>query len=239
MFNKLLKEGHFPVSWTEGIIVPVYKQGSYTDPNNYRGITLNRCLGKLFCHVLNTRISNHLENRSFLIKEQAGFRKNFRTSDKIFILKTIVDKYIQKNGKMNKLYACFIDLKKAFDTVWHEGLLLKLQRAGIDGKIYELLRSIYQSSASRIKCKQVLAEPILIKQGVHQGNVLSPLLFNIFINGIGNELCVDDAPILNDSKISHLLYANDLVLLSTSEIGLQRNMDRVYEFCNMYSCQYG
>ena len=78
---------------------------------------------------------------------------------------------------------------------------------------------MYQGSVSRIKCKQVLTEPILIKQGVHQGNVLSPLLFNRLINDIGNELCVDDAPILHDSKVSHLLYTDDLVLLSTSEIG--------------------
>ena len=97
------------------------------------------------------------------------------------------------------LRAWFIDLKKAFDTVWHEGVLSELQRAGIDGKIHELLRSMCQGSVSRIKCKQVLTEPILIKQGVHHGNVFSPLLFTIFINDIGNELCVDDAPILHDS----------------------------------------
>ena len=211
VFNKLLKEGQFPASWTEGIIIPIYKQGGYTNPNNYRGITLKSCLGKLFCHVVNTRISNNLENRSFLIKEQAGFRKNFRTSDQVFILKTIVDKYIQKNGKNNKLHACFIDLKKDFDTVWHDGLLLKLQRAGINGKIYDLLKSMYQGSFSRVKCKGVLTEPILIKQGVHQGSVLSPLLFNIFINDIGDDLLLDDAPMLHDSKISHLLYADDLV----------------------------
>ena len=126
VFNKLLNVGLLAVSWTEGIIAPVYKQGSCTDPNNYRGIILNKCLGKLFCHVLNTRISNHLENRSFLIKEQAGFCKNFVTSDQLFILKTIADTYIQRNGKMHKLYACFIDFKKAFDMVWHEGLFLKL-----------------------------------------------------------------------------------------------------------------
>ena len=53
LFNALLKTGQFPGSWTEGIIVPIHKQGSQGDPNNYRGITLNSCLGKLFCHVLN------------------------------------------------------------------------------------------------------------------------------------------------------------------------------------------
>ena len=234
VFNKLLKEGHFPVSWTEGIVIPIYKQGCCTDPNNYRGITLNRCLGKLFCHVLNTRISNFLEHKSFLKKEQAGFRKNFRTSDQMFILKTLVDKYTQKsqkNGKTNKLFTCFIDLKKAFDTVWHEGLLLKLQKAGINGKMYSILKSMYNGSFSRVKCKKVSSESISIKQGVHQGSVLSPLLFNIFINDIGDDLFTDDAPILHDSRVSHLLYADDLVLLSTSEIGLQRNIDRVNKFC--------
>ena len=88
--------------WTEGFIIPVHKQGNSSDPNNYCGITLNSCLVKLFCHVLNERISKYLEEKSFIGREQAGFRKNHRTSDQIFILKTIIDKYIHKSGKGNK-----------------------------------------------------------------------------------------------------------------------------------------
>ena len=234
IFNVLLKTGQFPNSWTEGIIIPIHKQGNSADPNNYRGITLSSCLGKLFCHVLNERISNFLEDKSFIGREQAGFRKNHRTSDQIFILKTIIDKYIHKNGKGNKLYACFIDFRKAFDTVCHTGLLLKLQRAGINGKIYELIKSMYQNSSSRVKCKNTLTDNIDIKQGVHQGSVLSPLLFNIFINDIGNTLLADDAPILYDSKVNHLLYADDLVLMSTTEEGLQRNIDKLHEYCTKW-----
>ena len=64
---------------------------------------------------------------------------------------------------------------------------------------------MYQGSFSRAKCKDALTEPILIKQGVHQESVLSPLLFNIFINDIGDDLLLDDTPMLHDSKISHLL----------------------------------
>ena len=74
----------------------------------------------------------------------------------------------------------------------------------------------------------------LQKQGVHQGSALSPLLFNIFINDIGDDLLLDDAPILHDSKISHLLYTDDLVLLSTFENGLQSNIDRVNTFCKIW-----
>ena len=59
---------------------------------------------------------------------------------------------------MNNLYACFIDLKKAFDTFWHEDLILKLQKAGINGKMYKLVISMYQGSLSRVKCKDAFTE---------------------------------------------------------------------------------
>ena len=112
--------------------------------------------------------------------------------------------------------------------------MLKLQRAGINGKIYKLIKSMYQNSSSRVKCKNTLTDDIDIKQGVHQGSVLSPLLFNIFINDIGKTLLADDAPILYHSKVNHLLYADDLVLMSTTEEGLQRNIDKLQDFCTKW-----
>ena len=77
-----------------------------------------------------------------------------------------------------------MDLKRAFDTVWHDGLFLKLQHAGINGKIYNVITYIFNNSHSNVKCKQFISDPTEITKGVHQGNVLSPLLFNIFINNI-------------------------------------------------------
>ena len=138
-FNIIFIFDKFPHSWTQGIIVPVHKQGSKLDANNYRGFTLNSCFGKLFGHVLNKRILHHLDNISFFKPEQAGFCKNLKTTDHVYVLKTIVDKYEFNSTKGGKLYACFIDLRKAFDTVWHEGLLLKPQKAGIDGRMYEII----------------------------------------------------------------------------------------------------
>ena len=116
-FNVILNFGKFPKSWKDGIIIPVYKQGNKLDVNKYRGITISSCLGKLFCYIINDRISQELESKFFIKSEQAGFMKNYRTSDHIFVLKTIVDKYVLNAKKDDKLFACFIDLRKAFDTV--------------------------------------------------------------------------------------------------------------------------
>ena len=74
-----------------------------------------------------------------------ALEKNHRTSDLNFVLKTIVDKYVLNANKGDKLFACFIDFKKAFDTVWHKGLFLKLQKAGIRGKIYKVIKSMYDA----------------------------------------------------------------------------------------------
>ena len=84
IFNIILNSGKFPKSWKDGIIIPVYKQGNKSNVNYNRGITISSCLGKLFCHIINDRISQELESKNFIKSEQAGFRKNYRTSDHIF-----------------------------------------------------------------------------------------------------------------------------------------------------------
>ena len=116
----------------------------------------------------------------------------------------------------------------------HDGLFLKLQKAGIDGKFYNVIKSMYNECHSRVRCKHFLSEPIDITKGVHQGNVLSPVLFNIFINDIGDMFSETDAPILKNSLVSHLLYADDLLLLSTTAEGLQRNISKADEFCKQW-----
>ena len=136
--------------------------------------------------------------------------------------------------KGDKLFACFIDLKKAFDTVWHDGLFLKLQKAGICGKIYQVIKSMYDGSQAKVKCNQFMSDLIDITKGVHQGNVLSPLLFNIFINDLGDNLIDTETPVLYDSKINHLLYADDLMLISKSATELQQNIGKVNEFCDRW-----
>ena len=149
IFNLVLSVGHFPESWSEGLITPIYKNGDKFDPNNYRGICVSSNLGKLFGSILNSRIIDFLTEHNVLCKSQIGFLPNYRTSDHIFTLHTLIDKYTSQNK--GNIHACFVDFQKAFDSVWHEGLLFKLLESGIGGKSYDVIKSIYENNKLAVK----------------------------------------------------------------------------------------
>ncbi len=124
LFNKVLSSGIYPIDWTRGYITPIFKAKDPKSPDNYRGIAVTPCLGKLFNGILNARLDMYLENNHLISDCQIGFSKKSRTSDHMFVLKYLIDKYIHSANK--KLFACFIDFRKAFDTVIHTGIMIKL-----------------------------------------------------------------------------------------------------------------
>ena len=113
-------------------------------PSNYRGICTSSCLGKLFCSILNQRLLEHVQSLDILHKSQIGFLANNRTlrADHVLTLQTLIDKYV--NCHQTKVYACFVDLRKAFDSVWHDGLLYKLLKINIRGNFYNVIKSLYR-----------------------------------------------------------------------------------------------
>ena len=105
LFNVVFDSGIIPVTWTEGIICPIYKnKGDAGNPDNYRGITILSCFGKLFTAALNHRLNYYLENMNLLCEEQAGFRKGYSTIDHIFNLKCLVDLYLHRK---KTTFLCF------------------------------------------------------------------------------------------------------------------------------------
>ena len=109
---------------------------------------------------------------------QIGFLPNHRTSDHIFTLRTLVDKYVSHSQK-GKLCTCFIDFKKAFDSVWHAGLSYKLLHYKLGGKFYDLIKNLYSKTKCSIKCAAKRTEFFNDQKGVRQGCILSPMLFNL------------------------------------------------------------
>jgi hypothetical protein len=117
-FNCFLAEG-FPEAFSIGVVHVFFKGGDAFEFNNYMGITVGPILAKLFTMILDKRLSEWAKQHGLRAKGQAGFRKDYRTTNQLFILRTLIE---QSKAKKKPLYCCFVDLKKAFDIMLHEVL---------------------------------------------------------------------------------------------------------------------
>ena len=115
-------------------LITIHKKGDLDDPDNYRGIAIGSVLGKVFSLILLDRLESVVQISNPISPNQIGFKKGHRTSDHIFVLKTIVDKIVKTEKR--KLFVAFIDFRKAYDRINKTLLFLKLQRVGIQGLFY-------------------------------------------------------------------------------------------------------
>lgn len=230
LFNKIYSSGTYPTLWAAGYITCLHKKGSKLDPSNYRGITITSVLGKVFNSILNTRLNKFLREGEHISPLQIGFEKGSSTSDHIFTLKTILDKYMQGS---NKVYTCFIDFKKAFDKVWHTGLFSKLNKIGVNNHFLKVIRDMYTKTKLCLKTNEGLTNDFISQIGVRQGDPLSPTLFKIYVNDIVDSLKNTDntTPVnIGEIKINCLLYADDIILISRTKSGLQKCLDTIHTF---------
>ena len=153
-----------------------------SDPSNYHGICISSCLGKLFCSILNQRLLDHVKSLDILHKSQIGFLANNRTADHVLTLRTLIGKYV--HGHQTKVYACFVDFREAFDSVWHDGLLYKLLQYIVGGKSFSLIKSLYANSTCCVRLGSKKTRSFQYARGVRQGCILIPLLFNLYLNDL-------------------------------------------------------
>ena len=117
-----------------------------------------------------------------------------------------------------------VDFGKAFDSVWHDGLLYKLLQINVGGNFYDLMKNLYYNSNGSVRIGDFQTQPFQYARGLRQGCILSPLLFNLYINDLPysfENILSDPFVLPNGTKLSSLLYADDLIILSRSKAGLQ------------------
>ncbi len=139
VFNKLFQQG-YSASFSTGVIYALHKGGDALQFENYKGITVGHVLAKVFAMILEARLSRWAEKKGLCAKGQAGFRKNFRTTNNLYILRTLID---QSTHKRKKVYCCLVDFRKAFDTVPHDLLWQVLAEMEIMGRFMQCLQNMY------------------------------------------------------------------------------------------------
>ena len=229
IFQQILDSGVFPEDWCKSNIIPVHKKGDVDSCNNYRPISLTSLTSKMFTNILNKRLTMFTESLGIVPEEQAGFREDYSTVDHIFSLHAMIKKQFTKNMK---LYVAFIDYKKCFDSIDRNALFHVLEANGIQGKMLTVIKGLYSSVLAAVKNNGELSDYFECPIGVKQGCILSPTIFTVFMTEITRILNIQGKhgiQLLTDTpSIHHLLYADDIVLLSDTVIGLQSKLDLLY-----------
>ena len=231
IFNAILHHPSIINKWRISLITPIHKKGSKVNPDNYRGISLLSCFSKIFFSILNQRLLQFVIENKILSKAQLGFLPGNRNSDALLILHNLIDYYCHKNKKY--IFGCFVDFSKAFDSIPRHTLFEKLLRHNINGKFYDCLANLYVEDQSCVKVSNKISNTFSVNQGVKQGCVLSPLLFNIFMSDLPDTLeygINEHIEIAPNVSCSCLLWADDLLNLSPSETGLQNMLNNLHFF---------
>ena len=206
--------------------------GDSNDPNNYRGITIVSCLGKLFTSILCNRIFEWNSENDVITDAQFGFKPGFSTIDAIFVLQSLINRTLKKK---KRLYCCFIDYRKAFDFVDRCKLWNKLIRVGVTGKLLCLIKSLYENVKSCIKHNGFLTEFFHPKSGLLQGEVMSPILYSLYVNDFEMHLLSDNQVYPMKDKQSYEMR-DEICLLSAYCEWCSKEWMNIYERKRIQSC---
>lgn len=149
LFHLVWETGETPQQWSQGVVQYFYKSGAKDDMANYRGITLLDVISKLFNKIISNRLIRFVEDNHLLHEGQNAFRPGRCTDDHVYTLSQVV-KGRQRAGKPT--YAFYLDLKKAYGTVWRDALMYKLWQKGVQGKMWRYIANMYAFTERQVRC---------------------------------------------------------------------------------------
>lgn len=205
IINLMLTQGIYPSHFKKAEIVPVFKAGTKSDPNNYRPISLISNLAKIFEKVIQIRLLDFIDKFKLINIQQFGFCKKKGTNDALAQITSFICKNLDNS---HPTAAVFLDLAKAFDTVNHKMLIEKLYDIGIRGLPNILLENYLTERKQIVKINNILSQECTVETGVPQGTILGPLLFIIYINDIFE---------FQNKKTLILSFADDTVIVCQDE----------------------
>ena len=177
--------GGIPEEWITAIVVPLHKKGDVNERKNYRGISLLATAYKLYTEILRNRLIKEVEDKGILPENQVGFRRGRATMNNIFVLEHLIQ---MAKERKKKLYAIFIDLKAAFDTVNRNKLWEIVKKVGISEYLIERIVELYYETKVRVRVNEELTEEFWTEIGLRQVCLLSPIFFRTYSAGIEQEM---------------------------------------------------
>ena len=227
LLSKVYTSGDIPKEWDHSILVPVPKKGDPRNVDSYRPIALINTLLKILCKVVANRINLLVDKHNLLSIFQSGFR----TREECVAQATTLLECLQRRSRVGKpTLVCFLDFAKAYDSVPHEGLMKRLESLGFGDRMLEFIRGLYKNPSMKVKLTDEIGPIFNVEVGVRQGCPLSPMLFNLYINDLFENMVGIAVPGINTS-IPGLMFTDDTTLLADNLVDLNRNIRLLEKWC--------
>ena len=224
LFNRSLSQGEVPRQWKEANICPIHKKDDPSLVSNYRPISLLNSEDKVFERLIFKHLYNHLRDNNVLSSLQSGFIQGDSTVNQLTFL---YNTFCQALDMGKEVRVVFCDIRKAFDRVWHAGLLHKLKAAGVQGELLKWFTNYLAERKQRVILPGVASDWTYILAGVPQGSILGPILFLIYINDIVAEIGSNIRLFADDTSL-YIIVENPI----TSAVCLNSDLSKISIWAN-------
>ena len=218
--------------WKLANVTPIFKKGDKQLIKNYRPISLLPICGKIFEKIIFNNLYAYLHTNNLISKNQSGFRPGNSTTNQLLYLLDEIHQAFDSTESL-EVRAVFLDISKAFDKVWHEGLIFKLEQNGVSGNMLKLFQNYLSNRKQRVVLNGSCSDYSSIESGVPQGSVLGPLLFLVYINDLERNI-----------KSNVKFFADDTMLFSIvkdpkiSANDLNHDLDVIRQWANQWKLEF-
>lgn len=227
LFQQSVDSGELSLDWKIANVCPIYKSGCHKDPANYRPVSLTSIVSKTLEHIIYSNVMTHLIKESLITDTQHGFRQGRSCETQLAMFVHDIQSVLDSG---NEIDAIFLDFAKAFDTVPHQRLLLKLKSFGINEKVVSWISAFLSGRQQRVVVDGIFSTWVKVTSGVPQGSVLGPLLFLLFINDLPRALTCNLKLFADDSAMYHEIGRDD----GSFSAALQSDINSLNAWCKTW-----
>ena len=227
-----LTSSTFPNSWKKANVIPIHKKGDCDDSNNYRPISILPVISKITERIVFKYVYNYLHVNKLICKDQSGFQPNESTVNQLAFM---YHEFCKALDQKKDVRIVFGDVSRAFDKVWHNGIIFKLKQNGIKGSLLQWFENYLSDRKQRVVIRGQASEWGDVSAGVPQGSVLGPLLFIVYINDLANVVDCKIKMFADDTCLYIDIDEPDKVENSLSGAKtMNRNLESVKEWSNQW-----